>query len=163
MPSRLPSREKNAAPHASSTDWPQRLRAAGLRNTALTVAVLRRLETSGQPCSHDELVHGLVTDVPAGKVDRVTLYRILDRLTQAELLAKIQGSDRVSRYTLTHASAPGYFECDQCHSITALPSDPALDDVLARLGRRINRSGAHSTKASLTLHGMCKNCVHPAR
>ena len=159
MPSRHTSRVKNAPPAA----WPERLRAAGLRSTALTLAVLQRLETASQPYSHEDLAQELAEDNPSGKVDRVTLYRILDRLTLVDLIAKIQGSDRVARYTLTHASAAGYFECDQCHSVTALPSDPALTDVLARMGRRVNRSGAHSTKASLTLHGTCKNCVHPHR
>jgi len=156
MPTRRSSRP--SAPHAA-TDWPSRLREAGLRATALTVAVLERLEGAGQPRSHDELVRDLAAAGGHEKVDRVTLYRILDRLTAAGLLGRIQGSDRAWRYAIaqTHGAA-GYFECDQCHSISALPADPELADVLARIERRLSRRGVHSTNSAVTIHGTCRDC-----
>jgi Fur family transcriptional regulator, ferric uptake regulator len=99
----------------SPTDWPSRLKEAGLRSTALSVSVLRTLEAHGRSYSHDELAQELTAEGRAEKVDRVTLYRILDRL---------RGADRAWRHTLAEPAASGYFECGQCHEITALPTDP---------------------------------------
>lgn len=156
MPTRRSPR--NLVSHVA-TDWPSRLREAGLRCTALTVAVLGRLEATGQPCSHDELARDLGPTTGAGKVDRVTLYRILDRLTAAGLFTRIQGSDRVWRYAVAQSqSAAGYFECDHCHSISALPEDPELASVLARIERRLSRRGVHSTNSAITIHGTCRDC-----
>jgi len=156
MPTRRSPR--TPAPHAA-TDWPSRLREAGLRSTALTVAVLGRLEGASQPLSHEELARELVAAADGGKVDRVTLYRILDRLSAAGLLNRIQGSDRVWRHAIAqHQSTAGYFECDHCHSISALPEDPELAGVLARIERRLSRRGVRSTNSAITVHGTCRDC-----
>jgi len=156
MPTRRSARAR--APHAA-TDWPSRLREAGLRSTALTVAVLEQLEHAGQPRSHEELARDLVLATGGAKVDRVTLYRILDRLGTAGLLSRIQGSDRVWRHAIAQRqNTAGYFECDHCHNISALPEDPELADVLARMERRLSRRGVHSTNSAITIHGTCRDC-----
>lgn len=156
MPTRRPSRPSTS--HAA-TDWPSRLREAGLRSTALTVAVLERLEHLGQPLSHEELARELAATGSRENVDRVTLYRILDRLTAAGLLTRIQGSDRAWRHAIAQQeSASGYFECDQCHTLSALPQDPELASVLARIERKLSRRGVHSTNSALTIHGTCRDC-----
>lgn len=156
----MPTRRSSRSPaQHEATDWPLRLREAGLRSTALTVAVLEQLERTRQPCSHDELAHDLTVATGSAKVDRVTLYRILDRLVAAGLLSRIQGSDRVWRHTIAqHPGAPGYFECDHCHSISALPRDPELAGVLARIERRLSRRGVHSTNSAVTIRGTCRDC-----
>ena len=156
MPTRHSAR---TSARQAATDWPSRLREAGLRSTALTVAVLKRLEGAGQPCSHDELARDLGPEAGGKKVDRVTLYRILDRLSAVGLLSRIQGSDRVWRHAIAqHQAATGYFECDQCHSISTLPEDPELAGVLARIERRLSRRGVHSTNSAITVHGTCRDC-----
>ncbi|WP_146122832.1 Fur family transcriptional regulator [Burkholderia multivorans] len=156
MPTRHSPRK--VVPHAA-TDWPSRLREAGLRCTSLTIAVLERLEDAGQPCSHDDLARDLGPITGSGKVDRVTLYRILDRLTAVGLLTRIQGSDRVWRHAIAHhQSSAGYFECDHCHNISALPEDPELASVLARIERKLSRRGVHSTNSAITIHGTCRDC-----
>jgi Fur family ferric uptake transcriptional regulator len=156
MPSHRPARPSAPQP---VTDWPARLRELGLRSTALSVAVLECLERIDLPRSHDELARDLAATGNGEKVDRVTLYRILDRLTTAGLLSRIQGSDRVSRHALAqHQGASGYFECDQCHSISALPDDPELAGVLARIERKLSRRGVHSTNSAVTIHGTCRDC-----
>jgi Fur family ferric uptake transcriptional regulator len=157
MSTRRPSRHQSPV----STDWPDCIRQAGLRSTTLTVAVLELLDRLGHPCSHDELAQHLATESAPDRVDRVTLYRILDRLTAAGLLTRIQGSDRVWRHVIAQPrSTSGYFECDQCHTISALPDDPDLTAVLERLERRLSYSGVQSTASALTIHGTCRDCSH---
>ncbi|NIF56627.1 transcriptional repressor [Burkholderia sp. Ax-1724] len=156
MPTRRPARPSAPQP---VTDWPSRLREAGLRSTALSVAVLECLERIDLPRSHDELARDLAATTNGEKVDRVTLYRILDRLTTAGLLIRLQGSDRTWRHALAQRQgASGYFECDQCHSISALPADPELAGVLARIERKLSRRGVHSTNSAVTIHGTCRDC-----
>ena len=141
------------------TEWPDRLRQAGLRATALTVAVLELLERLDQPLAHDELVRDLTAEGTAQKIDRVTLYRILERLTASGLLTRIQGSDRVWRHAIAQSqNASGYFECDHCHTLSALPDDPELAEALARIERRLSRRGVHSTNSAVTIHGTCRDC-----
>ncbi|SEE77439.1 Fur family transcriptional regulator [Paraburkholderia caballeronis] len=156
----MPTRHSPRSPAPpAATDWPSRLREAGLRCTALTVAVLEHLENAGQPRSHDELARDLGVAAAAGKIDRVTLYRILDRLTTAGLVTRIQGSDRASRHAIAQQqNSAGYFECDRCHSISALPEDAELAGVLARIERRLSRRGVHSTNSAVTIHGTCRDC-----
>jgi Fur family transcriptional regulator, ferric uptake regulator len=141
------------------TDWPDNLRQLGLRATALTVEVLELLESVKQPCSHDELARTLASAGKGRKVDRVTLYRILERLTLAGLLTRLQGSDRVWRHAIAQPQGTSsYFECDHCHTLSALPGDPALADALARIERRLSRRGVRSTNSAVTIHGTCRDC-----
>lgn len=156
MSARRNPRDNRSAP---ATDWRSRLQQAGLRATSLTVAVLETLERADQPRSHEELARDLVAVGVAATVDRVTLYRILDRLTVAGLLSRIQGSDRAWRHALAQRqNATGYFECDHCHSISALPEDPELAGALARIERKLSRRGVHSTNSAITIRGTCRDC-----
>ena len=69
------------------------LREAGLRVTKQRVAVLKLLIDKGSPLSHNEISQLL--DEP---LDKVTLYRVLETLLEAELVHHVQGLDGVWRF-----------------------------------------------------------------
>ena len=76
------------APHEVSA-WVELLHGKGLRATAATKLVLSTLQASTEPLNHEELEQRLVAaDGASNKPDRVTLYRILERLCQKGLLNK---------------------------------------------------------------------------
>ncbi|MEJ3621254.1 transcriptional repressor [Brachymonas sp. G13] len=141
-----------------ATRWAELVRARGLRATRDVLRVLLLLEASKAPETHESLMQALQADGSGQPVDRVTLYRVLDRLVQANLLTRIQDSGRTAHFTLAQSAPSGFFECEQCHSLTALPDDPQLPALLEQLNARLQQTGLRSTDITLSVHGLCHDC-----
>jgi Fur family transcriptional regulator, ferric uptake regulator len=105
------------------------LRTSDLRITHARTRVLATLLLASRALSHQELQEAL-TDM-----DRVTLYRALDSLTEAGLSHKIAGEDRAYRYNASIArdesprrsafASPGqhqhsHFKCTRCAKVFCL-------------------------------------------
>ncbi|STW49807.1 Uncharacterised protein [Klebsiella pneumoniae] len=90
-------------PVAKTYDWKQTLRTHGLRATPSTLATLQCLEHASQAMSHDDLTQQLGEQAP----DRVTLYRILERLMQVSIVQRYTDSARTQRFALTQRAAVG--------------------------------------------------------
>ena len=136
-------------------DLQERLRSAGLRSTAPRVAVLRQLQRAARPVSHAELVERLDGE----GLDRVTLYRNLNDLADAGLLARTDLGDHTWRFELrpegtgAHATLHPHFTCTRCGTVSCLPEEAV---TLAR-GRGL--PGAIARKAvEVTLRGRCDRC-----
>src|SRR5688572_21434610 len=91
--SRVPRKAADPA-HRDAADVRGRLKAAGLRNTAPRVAVLRHLQRAAGPTSHAEIVQELS---PLG-FDRATLYRNLVDLVDAGLVSRTDLGDHLWRF-----------------------------------------------------------------
>jgi len=142
-----------------SPDWQTLLHASGLRVTPATVTVLGILHQAPAALTHEELFNAYARCAGAPP-DKVTLYRILDRLVSASLCDKLPGTDRVTRFTL-HANTSGHvFECSSCHKLLPLPDDPELPAALDRLGKALKRRGIQTSESSVTLRGTCSDCAH---
>lgn len=140
------------------------LRAASVRITSARVKVLAALLDAQRAFSHQD-----VQDAFAD-MDRVTLYRALDCLTDAGLAHKIAGDDRVFRYSAgaDHGSAQdsqaphhqhGHFKCTRCAKVFCLDSiveAGLLSDALQEtLGK-----GFQSHDIEFTIKGWCADCAH---
>lgn len=141
------------------------LRAASVRVTDARVKVLAVLLGAHRAFSHQD-----VQDAFAD-MDRVTLYRALDCLTDAGLAHKIAGDDRVFRYSAgtDHSAAPddeqmphhqhGHFKCTRCAKVFCLDSivDAGLlqDALQETLGK-----GFRSHDIEFTIKGWCADCAH---
>jgi Fur family ferric uptake transcriptional regulator len=144
---------------AAAFDSEALLRDAGLRVTRAAQTVLGLLEHTSQPLTHEE-VAAAYTTATGEAPDRVTVYRVLDRLVEAGLCDRRVGPDRVNRFSRHVEAASGNtFECDQCHKVLALPSDPELPKVMGRLGRALRKQGIDTRHTALTLHGTCGDCA----
>ena len=134
------------------------LRSSGLRVTRAAQTVLELLEHASQPLTHDDVV-AAYTAAAGEAPDRVTVYRVLDRLVDAGLCDRRVGADRVNRFSRHVEAASGNtFECNQCHKVLALPSDPELPKVMSRLGRELRKQGIDIRHTALRLHGTCGEC-----
>lgn len=139
---------------------------AGLRRTQATQAVLALL--SGEPHwhpTHAEVLERLQAQGLA--VNRVTLYRLLDRLAQAGLLRRRSDeTGRVWRYAWandTQQEQAPRFECDACHRQYPLPQASApTQAVTDELMRTLVRLGHHGERLELAIHGTCAGCSSPA-
>lgn len=129
------------------------LRASGGRATSARTRVLTLLQAATFPLSHAE-IDAILDSEPQARVDRVTLYRVLDWLAENGLAHKAADAHGVFRYK---ASTPDvnhaghiHFRCTECNGIYCLkapvPRTPALP------------TGFHLTRINLDLQGECARC-----
>lgn len=126
------------------------LRAATVRVTQARVRVMAALLQSHSAVSHQDIQDQLFD------LDRVTLYRVLDCLTEAGLAHKIASDDRIFRYHAgtgaepqdpahehQHGPAPaqhqhGHFKCTRCARVFCLDGSGQagfLESVLPCCGK----------------------------
>jgi Fur family ferric uptake transcriptional regulator len=141
------------------------LQNASVRMTAARVKVLAALLGAERAFSHQDIQDTLAD------MDRVTLYRALDCLTDAGLAHKIAGDDRVFRYSAgdehglpaqgqhTPQHQHGHFKCTRCARVFCLDSigeAGLLQDALQEtLGK-----GFQSHDIEFTIKGWCADCAH---
>jgi Fur family ferric uptake transcriptional regulator len=128
----------------------ERIRATGERLTAPRERVLAALLGGANAQSHQDIEHAL----GRVRVDRVTLYRVLEWLVEKRLAHRIAGSDRVWRFGIageTHASH-AHFECSRCGKVQC------LDEVSARKIALQVPPGCRPERMELTVTGLCAEC-----
>jgi Fur family transcriptional regulator, ferric uptake regulator len=140
------------------------LRHASMRMTPARVRVLSALLDAERAFSHQEVQDAL------GDMDRVTLYRTLDFLTEAGLAHKISGDDRVFRYSAgaEHAASQasngphhqhGHFKCTRCSKVFCLDSSGEAALLRSALEETLGR-GFQSHDVEFTIKGWCADCTN---
>jgi Fur family ferric uptake transcriptional regulator len=147
-------------PNATSpdADWEELLHTKGLRATRAAVSALKSIHSMEKPISHDDLLQYLGQQNPSALVDSVTLYRILDRLSQAKLIEKVLGSDRIWRYTVAGQRLHGFYECESCHQHFNLPRSSPLVTLLEQFSTQLKRKGDTAFAISFNVQGKCHDC-----
>lgn len=140
-----------------STDWASQLRSRGLRATKASIAVLHHLQASEAPLTHGEL-SAAISGNGGEEPDRVTLYRVLERLEQADLVAKFPGRDGAARFAIRSAGALGHFECNGCHRVVQLSAGAMPPKAFQELTRELQRRGVTGAQVSLAISGICAEC-----
>lgn len=142
------------------------LAAHGLRRTRAARAVLQWLLVHDRKAwTHAELQTALVRD-EALTLDRVTLYRLLDRLSQAGLLLCTVDAQRVRHYrAATQAQgSPGLpglpkFECQACHREFGLQGAEArLKQAAQSALKTLQSIGHQGLSVDLSVRGICVDC-----
>ncbi len=164
------------APAAAADPIDALLSAHGLRRTAAARLVLGWLlahpETS---YTHAQLQMALTGDGSAPEkdravtLDRVTLYRLIDRLTQVGLLLCRVDASRVRRYQAMPASVHTipHFECQSCHRDSPLAGalqanandlEKAAQSALVAL----QALGYQGMSMDFAVRGVCADCATAA-
>lgn len=162
--SRPESRDRSSATDALSVppEIQARLTQAGLRRTLATRAVIGLfLARPAQGLTHAQVLAALQARGPA--VNRVTLYRLLDRLAAIGVLQRHTDDDRTWRFTLADGSddaAVPRFECDACHQQFRLhdAAEPTRA-VVEQLQHTLARLGHQGGRIDLAVHGTCASCA----
>ena len=148
------------------------LAAHGLRRTQAARRVLGWLLAHADTSyTHAQLQSALdaeaTTEVP---LDRVTLYRLIDRLTQVGLLLCRVDSQRVRRYQAMPASvqAMPHFECQSCHRDSPLAGAlRARGDDLERAAQNalqaLRALGYQDMQLDFAVRGLCVDCANAPR
>ena len=143
------------------------LSAHGLRRTSAARRVLGWLLAHPDTSyTHAQLQTALAgeSDLAGGvMLDRVTLYRLIDRLTQVGLLLCRVDVQRVRRYQAmpTSVHAIPHFECQSCHRDSPL-SDAlkANADDLARAAQTaLQALGYQGMRMDVAVRGVCADCA----
>lgn len=138
--------------------------AHGLRRTAAARRVLGWLLAHPDTSyTHAQLQDALTGD-GAEPLDRVTLYRLIDRLTQVGLLLCRVDSQRVRRYQAMPASvhAIPHFECQSCHRDSPLVGALRADDLekAAQIAIESLRAlGYQDMHLDFAVRGVCADCA----
>ena len=129
----------------------QSIRRTGARMTQPRILVLSVLFAAERALTHTEVESRL----PAALgVNRVTIYRVLEWLTEQGLAHKIAGEDRVWRFNAAahqHAGPHAHFKCSDCGQVLCLEPVPATPAVKLPAGFR-------QQAVELTIKGLCSDC-----
>ena len=139
-----------------------RLEAAGLRRTLATRAVLGLFLANPQGAlSHAQALTSLTAR--GLNINRVTLYRLLDRLASCGVLQRhADDGARTWRYGLadTGEGLVPRFECDACHRQFRLTEASAPTQAVASdLFRTLAVMGHQGLRVDVAIHGTCASCV----
>lgn len=120
------------------------------RNTIAKTKVLHVLQESDVALSHPEIEEAL--DIP---VNRVTIYRILERLIDEGVIHKVVNTDGAMKFAMCHNCTVEHhhnhihFSCVECKEVTCLEGVvPSF-----KLPRQYE-----VTDVNFTLSGRCPNC-----
>lgn len=142
------------------------LSAHGLRRTAASRKVLGWLLAHPDTSYTHTQLQAALSGEAEEPLDRVTLYRLIDRLTQVGLLLCRVDSQRVRRYQAMPASvhAMPHFECNSCHR------DSPLSGALSANAQDLERAaqtalhalqalGYKGVSMDFAVRGVCVDCA----
>jgi Fur family ferric uptake transcriptional regulator len=138
---------------------------AGLRSTKARIAVLSTISDASSALSHSEILDRLSNQK---EFDRVTIYRVLDWLTEHHLIHKISGENRawkfqISKQQFSESVKPftqfiakehhhAHLHCKVCGKVTCVhelePHFPA--NILAQY---------QVSSIDINIKGICTNCA----
>ena len=137
----------------------------GMRATRATRALAQLYEARPNAAlSEAEVETALAT--AGAPINKVTVYRMLDRFAAAGLLQKQVDAARVTRYALAPQGEEGAaprFECDDCHRQFRLSQGAAkVQKALQQMLQALATAGHESLAVDVAVHGRCADCAHPA-
>ena len=123
------------------------------RNTTAKSAILELLKNSKEALSHAE-IQKLTVDL----CDRVTIYRVLDRLVIEDVIHKIATPDGTLKYAACqhnhinkhHVHNHVHFSCEKCLSVTCLD---AVEPIYTISENYVVKD------MNFTLSGLCPKCL----
>ncbi len=136
-----------------------------MRSTRATRAVLAMWESRADALLSEADVEAAL-HAQGVQVNRVTVYRLLDRLAAAGVLRRSVDAARVARYgrsvpgAARQADAAAHFECADCHSAFRLGGEGGepLQAALLQLRQALAASGLQGRAIDVAVTGLCQDC-----
>ncbi len=136
--------------------WWSRLRAQGYRRTPAREAVTRVLAASERVLEVMEVFQQARTYYP--KLGLVTVYRTLDKLTEAGLVQRVHRPDGCGAYVATRDGHVHLVICSQCGRVDYFDGD----DIAPLMERVAQQSGFVVQEHWLQFFGLCQPCRQQA-
>ena len=134
-----------------SSSAEEMIRTTGVRVTQPRVSVLAALLNAPRALTHHDVELRVKRSI---KVDRVTVYRVLEWLVANQLAHRIAGDDRVWRFNAAageHSDEHMHFQCNRCGRVTCLEEKAPAPHVPLPAGFR-------SEHVEITVKGLCAQC-----
>lgn len=137
---------------------------SGLRATKALQAMLALLPEQPVDGWTEALVEAALRTRDVG-VNRVTVYRALDRLVQAGVLQRVVDAERVTRYFIANSVQAGQpmpqLECRGCHQHFKLgEGSAAVQSAMQALRQALAHSaGVRNPSLDIQVHGECAQCA----
>jgi Fur family ferric uptake transcriptional regulator len=155
-----------STPTPSSLHSPPWSLPPGMRATRATRALAALYEARPDAALSESEVEAALAAAGA-PVNKVTVYRMLDRFAAVGLLHKQVDAARVTRYARASQGKEGAaprFECDDCHRQFRLSQGTAkVQDALKQVLQALATAGHESLAVDIAVHGRCAECAHPAQ
>lgn len=134
-------------------DFSRLLRDLGVRPTALRLAVLETLASEPRAFTASEIL-GLIRR--ARRVNKVTVYRLLEDFTGRGLVRRVPAEGKAGLYELAGDSCPPHphFQCHACGVVQCLEPVP-LSEVWAALK---GPAGNRADRLEIRVAGLCRRC-----
>src|SRR5450830_697456 len=129
------------------------IRATGARVTRQRVLVLNFLLGQKKSLTHHEIQTHLAKTAHE-ELDSVTLYRVLEWLTENELIHRIAGADQVWRFSAGaghQAHEHAHFQCTKCANVTCFNEVKLPPPVLLP-------EGFSGGEVDYLIKGLCPRC-----
>lgn len=138
-----------------NTDWPTRLRAAGLRVTRPRLTVLRVVET--EPHIAADVV-ARRSRVALGALSTQAVYDVLNVLTEHAILRRFEPAGSAMRYETESGDNHHHLVCRSCGSVTDVPCATGSMPC----GVPAETGGFAVDEAEVTYWGLCAACQNPS-
>lgn len=127
------------------------LKAANLNHTKAQVMIIEKLLQTKKPLSREELAEQL----GGSKPDKTTIYRIMERLCEKNLVHKAYIKGRAAKYELarncTEKQCHPHFTCTSCGETFC------LKDTFVPLIKGMEK-GFVISRQQVRLEGLCSSC-----
>lgn len=133
----------------------RQLRSSGFRITMPRVQVIRALGFSNRALSAYEIHDAIIA--ANGKIDVVSVYRILATLQEAGLIHHIGIVDGYlpCRLEDAHTEDLEHLVCEECGCVTELSLPPS---VIKATTEQAERAGFKATGITMEIVGLCQHC-----
>jgi len=134
-------------------DFRKLIASKGMRATRLRLAVLGVMVGGQRAMTAHQILEGVRA---SGKVNRVTVYRILDHFTRLGILRRLPMGGRGARFELAceHHPPHPHFQCQKCGEVQCLDPVP-----IERLwGELRGPLGNEAERIEIRVAGTCSRC-----
>lgn len=148
-----------------ATDVPLWTLPAGMRATRATRALEALFRAHPDAALSEPEVEAALVQVQV-PVNKVTVYRMLDRFAAAGLLHKQIDRARITRFTLAapgeEAQALPRFECDGCHRNFRLADGATrMQAAMKSMLQALASAGHEGNSVDIAVRGRCAGCAKP--
>lgn len=127
------------------------LRTHNMRVTPVLEEIMSYLKAEHIPCSAHEMLS--VLDQKGLSPHKTTVYRILEKLTEINILQETIGADAIRRYCLVTDGHHHHFTCTKCGNVEHIPQS-VCKSVLASLEQDHHTVTGHTIEVT----GICNIC-----
>lgn len=129
----------------------------GQRNSKNRDCIISILTEANTPVSVEDIFYK--AKLKNEKISLSTVYRIIDKLCNLQIVRKAVTDEAKTLYELTKNGHKHYIICTKCKKMVALDSCP-----IAEMEKMISKdTGFHITSHKYEIYGECENCYNKSK